>query len=548
MPEDNKYIIRLIDRWSPAMKRIAKATQQFKERLKGMSLAVGGIGGIGGALAVAAIGRPLLAYQRSMNRVKAVSQANAEEMKRLDVEARRLGATTVFTTAEVAQGMAELAASGEDVNSIIALMPHVLNMAASGGISIEEAADSATDILQQFNMEAGDFVTVTDQMAVAASKCSAKMPQMINALRNTGKTANLAGIDFETVTAMLMALAEGGIKDAPAGTFLANMIRALVNPTKKSIRTFRRFGIDIKKFVEKGKIKDMLGLLDEMKSKNVDLGALFRILEIQGAKAAGVLIDSIPKVRSFIKVLHEADSEGGRMAKTMMEGLPGIIAEFQSAGEIAKLTLANEMLPVWTVLLNTFTLWSRKFSMASPAVVKWIGNAIMLGVALSALIVPLGLLAGAATFLFSSMGLIVAAVLLVAATMASIFIYRKKIAEFFGEKFRAVVDWVFVDTEPYPETPPVESTRKVEEGFAKFGKWFISPPGPTLDLYKFLFAPRDTTQEDLLKRTGAGLGGLGDISLEGQIRIVPAPGLAVEDATITPGGEDRGNNLAFVGM
>lgn len=538
MPEDNRYIIRLIDRWSPAMKRIAKATQQFKERLKGMSMAVGGIGGIGGALAIAAIGRPLLAYQRSMNRVKAVSQANAEEMQRLGAEAKRLGATTVFTTAQVAEGMAELAASGESVNSVISLMPHVLSMAAAGGITIEEAADSATDILQQFNLEGADFVRVTDQMAVAASKCSAKMPQMINALRNTGKTANLAGIDFETTTAMLMAMAEGGFKDAPAGTFMANMIRALVNPTKKSIKTFRRFGIDVKKFVEKGKIKDMLGLLDEMKAKNVDLGALFRILEIQGAKAAGVLVDSIPKVRSFIKVLREADGEGAKMAKTMMEGLPGIVAEFQSAAEIAKLTMANEMLPVWTVLLTTFTLWFRKFSMASPAVVKWIGNVVMLGVALAALIVPLGFMAAAATFLFTTIGGIIAAVLFVATTIASIFLYRKKIA-----------DWLFVDVD-YPEVPRYRSpgTIWLEENLAKFGKWFVRPPGPMLDLYKWLFAPRDTTQEELLKRTGAGFGGLGSISLEGQIKVVPAPGLEVEEATITPAGEDRGNNIAFVGM
>jgi len=546
VPQDNKYIIRLIDRWSPALKRITRATRKFSERLKGMSIAVGGIGGIGGAMAVAAIGRPLLTYQKSMNRVKAVSQASAEEMKKLGKEAKRLGATTVFTTAEVASGMAELAASGEDVNSIIALMPDVLNLAAAGNISIQEAADAATDILQQFNLSGDDFTKVTDQMAASAANCSSTLPQMINALRNTGKTANLATIDFATTTAMLMALAEGGIKDAAAGTFMANMIRALVNPTKKSISTFQRFGIDIEKFVEKGKIKDMLGLLDEMKAKNVDLGSLFKILEIQGAKAAGTLLDSIPKIKAFRKTLIETNADGKLMAETMMEGLPGTVAAFQSSMEIAKISLATGMLPVWTKMLNTFTLWLRKFSVASPAVVKWIGNTIMLGVALSALIVPLALLTGAASVLFTTMGAIVVAVLFVAATIATIFIYRKKIGGFLS-------DLLLEKGEKYPE-PTKEAlaqtekvNRAMRERAGGFLKWLITPPKPTLDMYKWLIAGPGTAQEDLLKRSGAGLGGLGSINIEGQINVVADPGLAVKDAKISTG-DNRGNNLSFVAM
>ena len=78
-------------------------------------------GAVGGALGVAA--KTASDFESQMNRVKAISGATNGEFGKLRDTAIDLGAKSVFSASETAQGMENLASAGFNTNEIISL-PH----------------------------------------------------------------------------------------------------------------------------------------------------------------------------------------------------------------------------------------------------------------------------------------------------------------------------------------------------------------------------------------------------------------------------------------
>ena len=92
MPEGNRYIIQLIDRYSPVMRKIAASTKKFSDRLGSVQ---GAVGGIGGALAIGAIGRTLLRFEKAMNQIIIANHeyrmADKNRIKALEVLSYHVG-------------------------------------------------------------------------------------------------------------------------------------------------------------------------------------------------------------------------------------------------------------------------------------------------------------------------------------------------------------------------------------------------------------------------------------------------------------------------
>lgn len=417
------------------MKKIAASTKNFRDKLGGVQ---GAVGGIGGALAIGAIGRTLLRFEKSMNKIKAVTGASAETMQKMRDEAKRLGSTTFASINQVAEGMGELALSGSEADEILSRMPSTLALAAAGNMEIKQSADFATDVLQQFNAKAEDFTRIADIMAAGSTNASTEISQLGEGLRNTGSISSFADISLEETTGYLMGLAEGGAKAGMGGTLFMNMLRGMVNPTRKARRELRRYGIDMRKFVERGKVKDMMGFLEELKEKEVDLGSFFKAFEIRGARAVATLVRILPKVRAFIELLHQSRGEVRRMADTMLEGFPKVVAEFSSSIERASLAMGEALLPTFTMLLTTSTEFFRSFSNSSPVLLKWIGIIFMLGTALAAILIPMAILTAAVGVIFTKVGAVVAGITVaisgVVALMSKWEESKEGIKSFFGNE------------------------------------------------------------------------------------------------------------------
>ena len=80
-------------------------------------------------------------YEQAMSQVKAVANPNEEDYAKLREQSLELGRTTQFSAIQAANSQENLARAGFTVDKILAMMPEVLNVAASDGMELAQAAD-----------------------------------------------------------------------------------------------------------------------------------------------------------------------------------------------------------------------------------------------------------------------------------------------------------------------------------------------------------------------------------------------------------------------
>ncbi|MDR2486708.1 MAG: phage tail tape measure protein, partial [Clostridiales Family XIII bacterium] len=117
---------------------------------RGAAGAVKAISGISAGLAAAgglAI-RTGAEFEAGMSRVKAISGATGDEMKRMSEQAKQLGADTAFSASEAAAGMENLASAGFDAAETMKAMPGLLDLAAVSGGDVAAASETAASTIR----------------------------------------------------------------------------------------------------------------------------------------------------------------------------------------------------------------------------------------------------------------------------------------------------------------------------------------------------------------------------------------------------------------
>ncbi|MDT2306344.1 phage tail tape measure protein [Paenibacillus larvae] len=94
-------------------------------------------------------------FEAAMSTVKANTGATGKDFDDLQETAKELGATTVFSASEAAEGMKYLGLAGWNAQDIISAMPGMLDLAAAGALELGTAADITSDTMQAFGTVRG---------------------------------------------------------------------------------------------------------------------------------------------------------------------------------------------------------------------------------------------------------------------------------------------------------------------------------------------------------------------------------------------------------
>ena len=205
-------------------------------------------------------------FEYAMSQVKALTQMRnirtgdmervREEMEDLRTEAERLGATTEFTSLEVAKAMGYYGMAGWDKNRIISAMQSTLDLATiAGDHNIPRTADVFSDAMTALGMQAGRSMQLTsgkiveesayftDAFAYAITQANLNREQLFEALKYNAPTSHAAGLSLGETLAMNMISANAGIKGSMAGTaFRAGWTRFLA-PPKTAAKALAEMGM-----------------------------------------------------------------------------------------------------------------------------------------------------------------------------------------------------------------------------------------------------------------------------------------------------------------
>lgn len=247
------------------------------------------------ALGVAAI-KMAADFDASMSTVQANTGASADEMAQLRQAAIDAGADTVYSATESADAINELGKAGLSTSDILSGgLSGALNLAASDGMAVGDAAELMATTLKQFNLTGAESTQVADALAAGAGKAVGSAHDLGLALNQAGMVSHSFGISMQETAGTLAAFAKSGMIGSDAGTSLKTMLISLANPSTKAANTMKELGINA--YDAQGKFIGLSGLAGVLKDKLSGLSqeqrnqALATIFGSDAIRAANVLYE-----------------------------------------------------------------------------------------------------------------------------------------------------------------------------------------------------------------------------------------------------------------
>ncbi|HHT7777288.1 phage tail tape measure protein [Pasteurella multocida] len=509
-------------------------TLSMRDKMAGGSMKAGLASGaiIGAEVAML---KPALSFEAEFSRVIALTRLdknkNAEQINALREQAKQLGATTSFTSTDVAAGQGYLAMAGFNDNQILKSMPSILNMTKAADMEMGRVSDISSDILSGFKKSADDMTNVSDVLTLTFTTSNTNLELLGDSMKYVGPIATKTGQEFETMAAMVGLLGNVGIKGSQAGTSLRSMLNRLAGPPKSAAKALKKLNVQAKD--AKGNLRPVTDILADIAAKskkygNADQMSFFKdIFGEEAATAAAELITQSGEdgIRKYAEMLKNASGTSAKVAETMADNLQGDLKNLESAREALGISVFdqnNTLLRGFTASLTEMLRGMNEWIKANPELAKtifklitftalFLGGLSTLGLILVTIIGPLAATKLAFTVLgikgFGAIGLLTKGLgLLKMAIMANplglfitaviagallIYKYWDQVRAFFGGFWQGLKNGMAPVLEKFK---PLGDMFGVVVGWIeKAVKWFTD-----------LLSPVQSAREDLDKAASAG--------------------------------------------
>jgi TP901 family phage tail tape measure protein len=368
-------------------------------------------------------------FQKSMNKVRAITGATGKDFKKLDAQAKQLGKNTQFSASQAADAMSFLGMAGFKTEEIMSAMPATLDLAAAGSMDLAQAADIASNVISGFGAEASDLGKFSDVMAKAMTSSNTSLEQLGGAMKMVAPVSKGFGISMEETTAAIGKLSDAGIQGESAGTGLRGILATLSEKAGQ-------LGMNV--FDAAGNMRPLNEILTEIEGKGHSTAT---IMEVFGKKAGPSMLALLnvggEGLKNFTTELENSGGTAKRIADTQMEGLAGSLTRLKSATEGLAISFGEIIIPVIEKLVsfiqNLITAWTNLDEGLKIAIVT-LGAIIA---SIGPLITLFGTLASVVGFFLSPLGIAIAAL----AALSAAFIYVSDNLEGVKERFTNVTWW-----------------------------------------------------------------------------------------------------------
>ncbi len=350
--------------WTRGFKQATVSAQQFRQRVTaafskvraGAAKTVQALGAVSGAAvamgaAVAGASAKTAAnFEQSMARVQAITGATTEEFKKLEEQAKMLGATTQFTASQAAEAMGFFALAGFKSNEIMGVMPDVLNLAAAGQLDMATAADITSKTIRGMGLDVSDAGRVMDLLTKTFTTSNTDLIQLGDAFKFVGPVAAASGRGMEEVAASIALLSDAGIQGGMAGTTLRQMLITLSKPSAEGAKLMSKLGIEVAdatgKMLPLGEVIRQLSLATDGLTEEAKLNVIGRIFPARTLGGVLALMEQGAD-RMVAKTNELADSAGtaARIAQIQMDTTSGAFKILLSALEGVQIAIGDKVNP-----------------------------------------------------------------------------------------------------------------------------------------------------------------------------------------------------------
>lgn len=337
--------------WNVTMKAIDLATSPIRgiiNLLKNPVFQVGAVLGV--SISLKDTVDTYADFESTMSRVKALANANNEQMEALTAKAKEMGAQTKFSGTESAEAFTYMAQAGWQVQDMIDGIGGIMSLAAADGLDLASTTDIVSNALTAFGMTAKDTAEFADVLAVASSATNTNVSDLGEAFKYIAPVAGAMGYSIQDASVALGLMSNNAVKGSMAGTALKTALANMAAPTDNMAAAMKKYGISLTD--SEGNMKTLKGVMDNLRSS---LGGLSETEQtaaastIFGKEAMAGMLAIINTSEEDYKKLTEAinDSQGAaeRMAGTMQDNLKGSLEQLGGAIETVQLSWGERLKP-----------------------------------------------------------------------------------------------------------------------------------------------------------------------------------------------------------
>ena len=347
---------------SSVNKMDAFADKTFSFMAKGAAAASAGITG-----ALAASTAAGASFESQMSTVQAISQASESEMARLKALAKQMGIETKFSATEAGQGLEYMAMAGWDVDSMLAGLPGIMNLAAASEEDLGQVSDIVTDAMTAFNLEASRSAEFADVLAQASARSNTDVAMMGQTFKYVAPVAGALGFSIQDTATAIGLMANAGIKGEQAGTSLRAMFTRIVKPTAEVEAAMSRIGLTVSN--SDGSMRSLDEILRDLRTGFAGLSESERAstaASLAGQEAmSGMLALINASGEDYEKLsdsIYHAKGAAEEMAGVRMDNLKGDVTLLKSSAEGAGIAIYEGLSEPFREGVQTGTEWLNSFT------------------------------------------------------------------------------------------------------------------------------------------------------------------------------------------
>lgn len=266
----------------------------------------------------------IIEFEKKNSTLAAILGTTKKSIKDLTDEARRLGATTSYTAAQVTELQIELAKLGFFKEDIKAMTPSVLKFAKAVDTDLASATTLAGATLRIFNLDAEDTERALSTMAIGTTSSALNFEYLNSAMSTVGPVANSFGFTIEETTALLGALANSGFDASSAATATRNI---LLNLADSSGKLALALGGPV------NNLDDLIKGLKKLNSEGIDLNKALELTDKRSVAAFNTFLNGTDTVLALYDAVTGAEDAFNAMSEEMGDNVQGALNRLSSTIE-----------------------------------------------------------------------------------------------------------------------------------------------------------------------------------------------------------------------
>ena len=249
-------------------------------------------------------------FEQSVANLAAILDITPDKMKMLIGDAKHLGSTTEYTSAQVVSLQEELAKLGFSQDEIHNSTEPILLLASALGADLPRASALAGAALRAFQLPATETARVASVMTAGANASALSFEYIETSMSTVAPVARAFGFTIEDTIALLGALSDSGFDASSAATATRNI---LLNMADSSGKLAKALGQPVTK------LDDLVSGLINLRERGVDLNTTLELTDKRSVSAFNTFLAGAEHVGKLSEKVTDADGVLRRMAETKLD-------------------------------------------------------------------------------------------------------------------------------------------------------------------------------------------------------------------------------------